>query len=969
MRKLYLTLLSTILAVASSGIAIAQDGNFNVDSFFDITYEIDFPNLPDPPLTEECMDCEALLDLIREKEAELGDLIEEAEGVLRDAKDVRDDIKDTKEALENAKKRLDDFSNPKSWAESNGNRITSTDLEIGRAHNRALWEQYQNGNLTAQQLSDAWEQGLTDKEKERLKRKIQKQLEKEVKELENKLKGLEAREKILGGKLKELDEKIAKLKEELAKLWQQYEDCLKRCQEKQKVNLIDDYGFLPEDDEGLFGWFKDFFGGIFRTGPKPIETEIIEMDLKGVSPFPDFPPVGLPLPPSTGQIPTVPPDILNPDFPADSFFDVFVEIELPELPPIPPQPVCAACEELAKKLDAMEAEMKNKEKDVANKVNKLENEKRKLTQAQKELQRAKDALDRFTNPTGWAESGGRRIDTTDLEVMREHNRNLWSQYRNGKLSAKELEEKWEEGLSDKDREMLKKKMKEKLEKEVAKKQKEVDRLSEIVKKLSDEIDADRKKLADMMAEFKKLLAEFEECLKKCIHQAGDLILVDPDDDEADDTSTGLSTGDTDEPENCPPASFPESECDANCFKKGFKGCGMLKKLSNGTECFVCTGGVEEEPCPNGSFPEALCDENCFKKRFGGCGMLKKMPSGVECFVCTGGVDEPDDDEPPPKNICDLPTLLENDCRKECTKGECIYSYTNQAGGKCFTCKEKPKEECPGGTELKEDGPWCHKCPSGECQNLKTLSDGTYCLKCIEVDHLPPPEECPGGTEIEADGPYCSKCSSGSCENLKILSDGTYCLKCIAEDTGPQCPSGTTSDKGLCEDQCPADGVCVLDGDCYSCMVVQCPGGTSKDQGECQASCDGTCEVAASQHSVDCWQCKLDCDQTCAQNGYNPGETDYTNQILAELNGHQCVSGAGISITTATLGDCFCTKDPVISIDTTPPVCRGTPCGDVECNNSASCTQGDTTYTVTCNWGGWEKFAPNQFRPVLNAGGQ
>ena len=153
------------------------------------------------------------------------------------------------------------------------------------------------------------------------------------------------------------------------------------------------------------------------------------------------------------------------------------------------------------------------------------------------------------------------------------------------------------------------------------------------------------------------------------------------------------------------------------------------------------------------------------------------------------------------------------------------------------------------------------------------------------------------------------------------------------------------------------------------MVVQCPGGTSKDQGECQASCDGTCEVAASQHSVDCWQCKLDCDQTCAQNGYNPGETDYTNQILAELNGHQCVSGAGISITTATLGDCFCTKDPVISIDTTPPVCRGTPCGDVECNNSASCTQGDTTYTVTCNWGGWEKFAPNQFRPVLNAGGQ
>ena len=834
MRKLYLTLITTVIAASGLGTALAQDGNFNVDSFFDITYEIDFPELPDPPLTEECMDCEALLKLIREKEAELGDLVEEAEGVLREAKDLRNDINKTKSDLEAAKKRLDDFNNPKSWAESGDRRVTSTDLEVGRAYNRALWEQYQNGALTAQELSDAWEQGLTDKEKERLKRKIQKQLEKEVKEAENKLKGLEAREKILGGKLKDLDGKIAKLKEELAKLWEQYLDCLKRCAEKKKVNLIDDYGFAPEDDGGLFGWLKDFFVKLVGADtPDPIETEIIQLDLQGTSPLGSItlPPIDVSLPtsPSTGTMTISPPDISDLDLPADSFFDVFFEIDLPELPPIPPQPVCAACEELAKKLDALEAEIDNMEDDVAGKINKLENEKNKLTQAEKDLQRAKDALDRFNNPSGWAESGERRIDTTDLEVMREHNRNLWGQYRNGDLSAEELEQEWEEGLSDKERDKLKKKMKEKLEKEVEKKQKEADRLSDVVKKLSDEVNDMRKKLADMIAEFNKLLAEFEDCIKKCIEQGGELILIgDPvtdDDDEMDD--------DDDDDDD----------------------------------------------------------------------------------------DVDDDDQPPSKNECKKPSLLEHNCRKECTKGDCIYSYTNEAGGKCFKCEQKPEEKCPS------------------------------------------------GTDIEADGPFCSRCPSGECRNLKELSDGTYCLQCIAEDTGPQCPSGTTSDKGVCEDNCPSNGVCVLEGDCYSCLVVQCPGGTSKDKGECQSSCDGTCEVAASQHGVDCWQCKLDCNQTCAQNGYNPGETDYTNQILAELNGYQCVSGAGISITTATIGDCFCTKDPVIDVDTTPPVCRGTPCGDVECNGSATCSEGNTTFTVTCNWGGWEKFAPNQFRPILNAGGQ
>jgi hypothetical protein len=47
-----------------------------------------------------------------------------------------------------------------------------------------------------------------------------------------------------------------------------------------------------------------------------------------------------------------------------------------------------------------------------------------------------------------------------------------------------------------------------------------------------------------------------------------------------------------------------------------------------------------------------------------------------------------------------------------------------------------------------------------------------------------------------------------------------------------------------------------------------------------------------------------------------------------------------------------------------PVCKGTPCGDVTCNGSATCQQGDSTITVRCNWGGWKNIGENQFQPVL-----
>jgi hypothetical protein len=77
-----------------------------------------------------------------------------------------------------------------------------------------------------------------------------------------------------------------------------------------------------------------------------------------------------------------------------------------------------------------------------------------------------------------------------------------------------------------------------------------------------------------------------------------------------------------------------------------------------------------------------------------------------------------------------------------------------------------------------------------------------------------------------------------------------------------------------------------------------------------------------------------------------------------------VSGATVEIETTTAGSCTCSTQPVVQVDSTPPVCKGTPCGDVVCGGSASCQQGEATVTVNCNWGGWQNVGENQFKPIV-----
>ncbi|MBT4119518.1 MAG: hypothetical protein HOG89_02985 [Candidatus Peribacter sp.] len=292
-------------------------------------------------------------------------------------------------------------------------------------------------------------------------------------------------------------------------------------------------------------------------------------------------------------------------------------------------------------------------------------------------------------------------------------------------------------------------------------------------------------------------------------------------------------------------------------------------------------------------------------------------------------------------------VLESEARSACSSQKKIhYRVTDE----CWGCKadqcDSPLVDHAGATALESDG--------YECSPVRKDS-GLTCYDCKEVESDPPPPQCDAGLVSD-----CGQCPSGT-ECGARNSNG--CHICNPVDTGPSCPSGTTASQSDCESQCPSDGICIGEDGCYSCVVVNCPSGTTRD--ECPSSCSNGCDVAGEQHGVKCYQCKQDCETACSSNGYGPESTDHSDAILSELNGYSCVSGASISIQTATIGECNCIGEYSLSVDTTPPVCAGTPCGDVECGGSASCPGGpNETITVNCNWGGWEKLQKHQFRPVV-----
>jgi hypothetical protein len=187
----------------------------------------------------------------------------------------------------------------------------------------------------------------------------------------------------------------------------------------------------------------------------------------------------------------------------------------------------------------------------------------------------------------------------------------------------------------------------------------------------------------------------------------------------------------------------------------------------------------------------------------------------------------------------------------------------------------------------------------------------------------------------------------------------------------QCPEGTSDSLEACNLEC-GNGSCYVQetagaSECYACQSC---GSDYFDYDTCLGSCAGTCEVnpATVQGDFFCYQCVLPvvCADVCASYGYFEG-TDHTAYVQSYLEEYSCVSGASISLSTATINECSCSLQPTIVIDQTVPVCEGSPCGDVLCGETSGCTIGETTYTVSCNWGGWLNVDENLFVPIVGGG--
>ena len=475
------------------GLQLPGSGDFAADSFFDVFFEIEIPELLD------CNPCDAL-------KAELEEAQQEAEEIAEDLLDSRSDLSAAKaerarigQSFEDANRLLEDLTNPRSWVESEGRRIDTSDLRVMEAYNAELWGLYQSDLLTSDEYQQRLRDGLTDAERESRKQEMIKNLRNRVKELEDRLDDARENEEEIAEEIEELEDELADVQKRIADLMQKLEDCLKKCL-KGPVDIIGDYGMGQTEGPGFFGGIFDWIFG--REPEPPRDTPAVDLPI---------PPLGMPLPPfpfppeGLGGPPIIlPPQQLGPD------------IVLPPFPLILPE--CDECDELLQMILAIEDELDEMGEDLDELSNELLAAQFAKSTAETDLKSAQQRLDRFNNPNSWAESGGRRIDSTDLEIMREYNRGLWQQYRNGDLSAQELEQKWEEGLPDADRERLEEQRRQQLEKEVADAKKELDEASEDVDALeqiiSDAMDATN----DLIDALEDLKEEYEKCLKKCMEK-------------------------------------------------------------------------------------------------------------------------------------------------------------------------------------------------------------------------------------------------------------------------------------------------------------------------------------------------------------------------------------------------------------------------------------------------------------------
>jgi uncharacterized coiled-coil DUF342 family protein len=1078
---------------------------------------------PFPLIFPECNECDELLQLIKEVENELVEIAKDLDELTIELFGAQLAAHTAELARDEAKRNLDNFDNPRSWAESDGRRIDSTDLDIIRTHNRDLWQQYRNGDLTAQELEQRWGEGLSDEERERLKEKRKKELKQELADAEADLdeanEDVDAPERILTDVKKATDELLKELKE----LEKEYEKCLKKCAEKKELRIggldvfpdppifldgavcqskigesphfncfesgdrychrltctpppkrvtfgdgviirpgesvdvndllrqsdqydpqtgtldlggekykYDDQGNLiisnigssgedgvsvdlpsPIDDKGFFcGTFGLFCpnetdvpltlegvvdcleGGSTDTICRrldtnndgeltPVDIELVSLSLQSTEPIT----VDLNINGMDGNDGlslfdvNVLGDCLGGDAPSCGRMDIDLDINGPPNPLLGPGDF-----DLSIGLPGGDDLILGDPLDDLINVNGVESF-------------ADDPIPAGffgpgSDPFGGEIqlSGGPGEDGIDLLYFGTTDRTVGLEWPDNDPPppprvpepSQQPSEEVPQAVRDVIARIIRDNPLGPCEQLIIR----VQRIR-IGNKVTFTVTATRTRDPEAcppLCQKDGGYSSMEECRSSCSnpdtcaydgevcwecddHQAcqidggfssmescragcsnpdtcgydGGLCWLCDNSDDEQDLCEDLDCDDGDE---CTEGDCTYAEenydCAGNCTA-GEDCAGVCGGDSYVDECGECGGDNSSPKCPDLAYPdEPSCKAQCTQ---GECGYRLLGDPGKEfgCFFCV-----PKEFETPPREDCDSPYLERAACNNSCD-GTCEKAYTRDNGEGCYQCKL----QCQDGTQTEQN---CKASCEGTCVKEYTRGDGVKCFECISTATVTDdPPQCPSGSVSS-----CSECSGAT--TCETLNDSCFICEPVVDD-GPTCPSGTTSDGGTCESQCSAQGgTCVEENGCYSCVVFNCPSGTTKN--ECPSNCSSGCNVVGEQGDVKCYQCKQSCEDICSGLGLDVAQ-DYTSYILGELNGHTCVSGAGISVQQASSGDCDCLSVPQITVDTTPPICAGTPCGDVACGQQASCSGGEnTTITVTCNWGGWKQIDEFRFQPVV-----
>lgn len=248
-----------------------------------------------------------------------------------------------------------------------------------------------------------------------------------------------------------------------------------------------------------------------------------------------------------------------------------------------------------------------------------------------------------------------------------------------------------------------------------------------------------------------------------------------------------------------------------------------------------------------------------------------------------------------------------------------------------------------------------------------LNQTNSSLQKFCVDDCPPGMVCGAGCAcVKAPPPKIT------CDQIKQRTNGqplTASKNCDRQCLPQLCKAYTIAKYGLT---------------CYGCIPEDCPPPTLR-LANCQIQCSGQCIPKLQVGSAACYACEpsdetdrtpktppiveqpsgetttptrgqtsVDCNQYCADQGMSPNLPDYSSYLRNYLQPYTCVNGARISIRSKSYLNCKCyPNQPEVSIDSTPLICKGTPCGDVACGQSSQCSCGERcTRTVHCDWGGW-----------------